>query len=67
MVLLLSFLISGPDFGAWPDCWISSKFLRTPFHERGPASLPYGKKLMLKEKNSNTLESRVTSEIVAGC
>jgi len=28
--LLLPSLISGTDLGAWHDCWISAKFIRTP-------------------------------------
>jgi len=28
--VLLPFLTSGPDLGAWPDCWVSTEFLRTP-------------------------------------
>jgi len=27
---LLTFLISGPDFGAWPDCLVSVEFFRVP-------------------------------------
>jgi len=28
---LESFLISGPDLGAWSDCWVSVEFLHAPF------------------------------------
>jgi len=27
LALLLPFLTSGPDLGAWPDCWVSVEFL----------------------------------------
>jgi len=30
LALLLLFLISGPGLGAWPNCWVSAKFLHTP-------------------------------------
>ena len=29
------FLTFGPDFGMWPDCWVSAEFLRTPIHRKG--------------------------------
>jgi len=31
---LLSFLTSGPDFGAWPDCWVSVEFLHAPIPQK---------------------------------
>jgi len=30
LAVLLPYLISDPDHGAWPDCWVSAKFLRVP-------------------------------------
>jgi len=27
LALLLPFLTSGPNLGAWPDCWVSVEFL----------------------------------------
>jgi len=33
--LLLSLLISGPDLGAWPDCWVSVEFLHAPIPRKG--------------------------------
>jgi len=30
LTLLLPTLISGPNLGAWPDCWVSAEFLCTP-------------------------------------
>jgi len=35
---LLPFLTSGPDLGAWPDCWISTKFLHTIIPRKGSGS-----------------------------
>ena len=32
------FLTCGPDFGVWPDCWVSAEFLRTPILRKGSRS-----------------------------
>ena len=32
------FLTCGPDFGVWPDCWVSAEFLRTPIPRKGSRS-----------------------------
>jgi len=33
--LLLPFLTSGPDLGAWPNCWVSVEFLHAPIPQKG--------------------------------
>jgi len=36
LALLLPFLTSGPDLiRAWPDCWVSAKFLCAPISRKG--------------------------------
>jgi len=35
---LLPFLTSGPDLGAWPDCWASVEFLHAPITRKGSSS-----------------------------
>jgi len=42
LALLLSFLTSGPDLGAWPDCWVSVEFLHAPSLGRGRVAPPPG-------------------------
>ena len=32
------FLIYGPDLGVWPNCWVSTKFLRAPIPQKGSGS-----------------------------
>jgi len=34
----LPFLTSGPDFGAWPDCWVSVEFLYAPITRKRSGS-----------------------------
>jgi len=38
LALFLPFLTSGPDFGAWPDCWVSVEFLLAPIPRKGSGS-----------------------------
>jgi len=33
-----SILTSGPDLAAWPDCWVSVKFLQAPIPRKGSGS-----------------------------
>jgi len=35
---LLPLLTSGPDLGAWPDCWVSVEFLHAPIPQMGSGS-----------------------------
>jgi len=35
---LLTFLTSGPDLGAWPDCWVSVEFFYAPIPQKGSGS-----------------------------
>jgi len=35
---LFPFLTSGPDLGAWPDCWISVEFFHAPILQKGSGS-----------------------------
>ena len=32
------FSIYGPDLGVWPDCWVSTEFLRAPIPRKGSGS-----------------------------
>jgi len=36
--LHLPFLTSGPDLGAWPDCWVSMEFLHALIPRKGSGS-----------------------------
>ena len=38
LVPLSLFSIYGPDFGVWPDCWVSAEFLRAPIPRKGSGS-----------------------------
>jgi len=38
VILLPPFLTSGPDLGVWPDCWISTEFLRALIPRKGPGN-----------------------------
>jgi len=40
ILTLLSSLMSGPDLGAWPDCWVSVEFFHTPPLGRGRVAPP---------------------------
>ena len=35
---LFLFSIYGPDLGVWPDCWVSTEFLRAPIPRKGSGS-----------------------------
>jgi len=35
---LLPFLTADPDFGLWPDCWVSMEFLHDPIPWKGSGS-----------------------------
>jgi len=35
---LLLFLMSGPDIGAWPDCWVSVEFFYASIPRKGSGS-----------------------------
>jgi len=35
---LLPFLTSDSDLGAWPECWVSVKFLHAPIGRKGSGS-----------------------------
>jgi len=40
LALLLPFLTSGPDLGAWPECWVSMDSSVPPFLGRGRVAPP---------------------------
>jgi len=47
LALLFSIFDSGPDLGAWSDCWVSREFLHTAIPRKGSGSTTTMKTLIL--------------------